>query len=237
MDKDNVYIVTGDSGMGLTHGTIAGMLLTDLIFDRENPWSAIYDPTRKPIWGMAWKEFISENANVAKEITKDWLGGGDVSSIEDIPRGEGAILRRGMSKVAVYRDGRGTVHERSAVCPHLGLHCSLERRGEDMGLSLSRLPFRPEGSGHRRARPTHLWPRHEPDGVVIGDCIQPLREPPPPNLVDGDLGLFDDYFRPRWQAVCNLLSLGANRPASGAGRTRPIDISILWRRNGNQVQS
>ena len=60
MDKDNVYIVTGDSGMGLTHGTIAGMLLTDLICDRENPWSGIYDPTRKPIWGMAWKEFISE---------------------------------------------------------------------------------------------------------------------------------------------------------------------------------
>jgi glycine/D-amino acid oxidase-like deaminating enzyme/nitrite reductase/ring-hydroxylating ferredoxin subunit len=120
MDKDNVYIVTGDSGMGLTHGTIAGILLTDLISGRENPWSVIYDPTRKPIWGMAWKEFIRENANVAKEITKDWLGGGDVSSIADIPRGDGAIMRRGMTKVAVYRDGRGTVHERSAVCPHLG---------------------------------------------------------------------------------------------------------------------
>jgi nitrite reductase/ring-hydroxylating ferredoxin subunit len=120
MDKDNVYIVTGDSGMGLTHGTIAGMLLTDLICDRENPWSGIYDPTRKPIWGMAWKEFISENANVAKEITKDWLGAGDVASIDDIARGDGATMRRGMTKVAVYRDGRGTVHERSAVCPHLG---------------------------------------------------------------------------------------------------------------------
>jgi glycine/D-amino acid oxidase-like deaminating enzyme/nitrite reductase/ring-hydroxylating ferredoxin subunit len=120
MDKDNVYIVTGDSGMGLTHGTIAGMLLPDLISGRENPWSAIYEPTRKPVWGMAWKEFITENANVAKEMTKDWLGGGDVSSIDDIPRGEGAIMRRGVMKVAVYRDGRGTIHEHSAVCPHLG---------------------------------------------------------------------------------------------------------------------
>ena len=120
MDEDNVYIATGDSGMGLTHGTIAGILLTDLILERENPWKEIYDPSRKPVWGMAWKEFLVENANVAKEYAKDWLGGGDVSSVEEIPRGEGAVMRRGLSKVAVYVDGRGAAHERSAVCPHLG---------------------------------------------------------------------------------------------------------------------
>ena len=120
MDKENVYIATGDSGMGLTHGTIAGILLTDLILGRENPWARIYDPSRKPVWGMAWKEFLLENANVAKEYTRDWLGGGDVSSVEEIPRGEGAVIRRGLTKVAVYRDGRGAAHELSAVCPHLG---------------------------------------------------------------------------------------------------------------------
>jgi glycine/D-amino acid oxidase-like deaminating enzyme/nitrite reductase/ring-hydroxylating ferredoxin subunit len=120
MDADNVYIATGDSGMGMTHGTIAGILLTDLILGRENPWSRIYDPSRKPVWGMAWKEFLVENANVAKEYAKDWLGPGEVSSVDEIPRGEGAILRRGLTKVAVYRDGRGTTHELTAVCPHLG---------------------------------------------------------------------------------------------------------------------
>ncbi len=44
---DNVFIATGDSGIGLTHGTIAGMLLTDLILGRENPWTELYDPSRK----------------------------------------------------------------------------------------------------------------------------------------------------------------------------------------------
>jgi glycine/D-amino acid oxidase-like deaminating enzyme len=48
-DKDNVYIATGDSGMGLTHGTIAGILLTDLISGRRNPWTALYDPSRKSL--------------------------------------------------------------------------------------------------------------------------------------------------------------------------------------------
>jgi glycine/D-amino acid oxidase-like deaminating enzyme/nitrite reductase/ring-hydroxylating ferredoxin subunit len=120
LDKENVYIVTGDSGMGLTHGTIAGILLADLIGGRENPWSSIYDPSRKPIRGMAWKEFLTENANVAKAVTKDWLGGGDVSSRDEIAPGEGAVMRRGLTKIAVYRDEHGTAHECSAVCPHLG---------------------------------------------------------------------------------------------------------------------
>ena len=48
-DEDNVYIATGDSGMGLTHGTIAGILLTDLISGRHNPWTALYDPSRKSL--------------------------------------------------------------------------------------------------------------------------------------------------------------------------------------------
>jgi glycine/D-amino acid oxidase-like deaminating enzyme len=45
-DEENAYIATGDSGMGLTHGTIAGILLTDLIMKRENPWAALYNPSR-----------------------------------------------------------------------------------------------------------------------------------------------------------------------------------------------
>jgi glycine/D-amino acid oxidase-like deaminating enzyme/nitrite reductase/ring-hydroxylating ferredoxin subunit len=119
-DKNNVYISTGDSGMGMTHGTIAGMLLTDLIQGRENPWSKIYDPSRKPVSGMAWKEYVVENANMAKEYVVDWLGGSDVSSPEEIAKGSGAVLREGISKVAIFRDKKGDFHRCSAICPHLG---------------------------------------------------------------------------------------------------------------------
>jgi glycine/D-amino acid oxidase-like deaminating enzyme/nitrite reductase/ring-hydroxylating ferredoxin subunit len=115
-----VYVATGDSGMGMTHGTIAGMLLSDLIQGRENRWSKLYDPSRKPVWGMAWKEYLAENANVAKEYVKDWLGGGDVSSVDEVEKGSGALIREGISKTAVFRDDQGQLHRRSAICPHLG---------------------------------------------------------------------------------------------------------------------
>lgn len=123
-DKDNVFIVTGDSGMGMTHGTIAGMLLIDLIRGRENPWAKLYDPSRKTL--RAAKEFLSENLNVAKQYG-EWITGGNKQSEADIPAGTGAVIREGVSKVAVYRDASGVAHKFSAVCPHLGCIVSWNR--------------------------------------------------------------------------------------------------------------
>jgi glycine/D-amino acid oxidase-like deaminating enzyme/nitrite reductase/ring-hydroxylating ferredoxin subunit len=117
LDADNVFIATGDSGMGMTHGTIAGMLLTDLIMERQNPWEDVYDPSRKTL--AAVKDFAKENANVMAQYT-ELLTPGDVDSSRQIAKGEGAVLRSGASKVAVYRDQDGLLHTRSAICTHLG---------------------------------------------------------------------------------------------------------------------
>lgn len=113
----NVYLITGDSGMGLTHGTIGGRLITDLILERPNDLADVYSPSR---WMPgALKTLLGENLNMAAQFA-DWLTGGDVESERDIPPGHGAIIRTGLQKLAVYRDERGTVTTRSAVCPHMG---------------------------------------------------------------------------------------------------------------------
>ncbi len=117
LDADNVYIITGDSGMGMTHGTIGAMLLTDLIQERPNPWEELYDPAR--VRTGAAVEWVKENLNVALQY-KDWLTRGDVTSIDQITPGHGAVVVESGRKIAVYRDERGEIHRRSAVCPHLG---------------------------------------------------------------------------------------------------------------------
>ncbi|MCC2641399.1 MAG: dependent oxidoreductase [Nitrospira sp.] len=115
-DAPNVYLATGDSGMGMTHGTIAGMLIRDLIMGRECPWASLYDPSRKPI--RAAGEFARESLNFVSQYA-DWMTGGDVKQERDIPPDSGAVIREGLTKLAVYRDGQGTLHKCSAVCPHL----------------------------------------------------------------------------------------------------------------------
>jgi Rieske Fe-S protein len=117
-DHGNVYIATGDSGHGMTHGTIAGIVIADLIQGRDNPWAPIYDPSRKTPRSVT--SFVTENLNVAGRMLKDWAAPSEVDSVEKIGRGEGAVLRQGVSKIAVYRDAQGGVHAHSAVCTHLG---------------------------------------------------------------------------------------------------------------------
>jgi glycine/D-amino acid oxidase-like deaminating enzyme/nitrite reductase/ring-hydroxylating ferredoxin subunit len=118
LDNDNVFIVTGDSGNGMTHGSLAGLILSDLIEERENPWAQLYAPNRKTL--RATGTYIGENANFVNHLVKDWASRGEVSRREEIAQGTGAIVRDGVAPVAVFRDAMGELHEVSAVCTHLG---------------------------------------------------------------------------------------------------------------------
>jgi glycine/D-amino acid oxidase-like deaminating enzyme/nitrite reductase/ring-hydroxylating ferredoxin subunit len=117
LDAPNIYVATGDSGMGLTHGTIAGILICDLVSGRRNRWSELYDPSR--IRTGAAREFVKENLNVAAQYAA-WVTGGEIASIDEIAPNTGAVVREGLTKIAVFRDEAGELHRRSAVCPHLG---------------------------------------------------------------------------------------------------------------------
>jgi glycine/D-amino acid oxidase-like deaminating enzyme/nitrite reductase/ring-hydroxylating ferredoxin subunit len=117
--EENIYMITGDSGNGMTHCTLGAMLVRDLIFERANAWEDVYDPSRVKLHPSSVATFAKENLNVAVQYT-DYVRGGDVDSTREIKRGEGAIVTRGLKKLAMYRDNDGELHERSAVCTHLG---------------------------------------------------------------------------------------------------------------------
>ena len=117
LDKDNVYVVTGDSGTGMTYATIAGILITDLIEGRENPWAKLYDPSRKTL--RTAPAYAKEAVRMAAQYA-DWVMPGDAGSAEDVPPDGGAVVKEGLAPVAVYREPDGTLHRMSAVCVHLG---------------------------------------------------------------------------------------------------------------------
>jgi glycine/D-amino acid oxidase-like deaminating enzyme/nitrite reductase/ring-hydroxylating ferredoxin subunit len=115
--EEEIYIATGDSGHGMTHGTIAGMLLRDLILGRPNPWADLYSPWRLPLGSIP--ELLRETMNFVPRYGM-WLTPGEVRSFDEVPPGEGRVLRDGMRKIACYRNEEGRMHACSAVCPHLG---------------------------------------------------------------------------------------------------------------------
>lgn len=113
------FIATGDSGQGITHGAVAGMLICDLIVNGETPWREVYDPARKPL--MAAGTFVSENITAFKNFA-EYVAPGELDSWDHLQPGHGAIVRKGLSKVAAYRDSEGKLLLRSAACSHLGCH-------------------------------------------------------------------------------------------------------------------
>ncbi|MDF1503809.1 FAD-dependent oxidoreductase [Roseisolibacter sp. H3M3-2] len=112
----HVWIVTGDSGNGMTHGTIAGLLLPTLIAGEEHPWADLYDPSRITL--RAAGEWLKENLNVAAQYA-DYATGPNAGAVDEVPAGEGRVIRQGTRMLAVYRSPEGEVTVRSAICPHL----------------------------------------------------------------------------------------------------------------------
>jgi Rieske Fe-S protein len=113
----NIFIATGDSGNGMTHGTIAGMLIRDLVMGKENKWEKLYDPSRITL--KATGDFLQEVGNMAVQYL-DYLSPGDVKSLNEVKPDQGAIINLGAKKTAVYRDDHNVLHAFSAICPHLG---------------------------------------------------------------------------------------------------------------------
>ena len=116
-NNKNIFIVTGASGIGMTTGTIASLLIPDLIDGKKHPWEKIFDPSRTPLRNLT--EYVKENINVAYQYT-DWLTPSEVSSAEEIPIDSGSVLREGLSKSCVYHESSDHFEKKSAVCTHLG---------------------------------------------------------------------------------------------------------------------
>lgn len=114
---ENIYIITGDSGNGITHGTLGGIILNDLIINNENEYADLYSPSRISL--KATTDFLQEAGNMAAQYV-DWFKTSDISDAEDLQAGQGAVISDGIHKIAAYRDNENRLHQCSAICPHLG---------------------------------------------------------------------------------------------------------------------
>jgi glycine/D-amino acid oxidase-like deaminating enzyme/nitrite reductase/ring-hydroxylating ferredoxin subunit len=117
-DHERVFAATGFRKWGMTNGTAAAAIITDAIMGRVNPWAEAFDSTRvKP--RRAMKDFVKENANVAKHLMLDKALASEVT-IESVPIGEAAIVDLEGEPAAAYRDESGELHVVSPDCTHMG---------------------------------------------------------------------------------------------------------------------
>lgn len=118
---EEIYIATGFGKWGMTSGTLAAQIITDQIECKDNPYTALYDPSRLDL-SASIKSFIVQNTNVAKELVA-----GKVEIIHkktrDLKPDEGAVVRHDGKRVGAYRDPEGKLHLVDRTCTHMGCEC------------------------------------------------------------------------------------------------------------------
>jgi glycine/D-amino acid oxidase-like deaminating enzyme/nitrite reductase/ring-hydroxylating ferredoxin subunit len=117
--RSRIFAATAFGGWGMTTGTVAGMLLRDLILELESPWADLFDPGR--LEPKALPALVAKGAHDAKRLIGDRLGHDEpVDAVIELEPDEGRIVRVEGERLAVSRDAEGALHAVSAVCTHLG---------------------------------------------------------------------------------------------------------------------
>lgn len=115
-----IYVATGFMKWGMTNGTVAAMILSDLILGNKNPWSSFFDPSRSMPKLESTKEFIGTNLDVVKELLGGKFSQSSSMNLSELKEGEGRMLNVKGKKVAACKDENGKIYVLSTPCTHMG---------------------------------------------------------------------------------------------------------------------
>ncbi len=120
--RQRTWVATGFRKWGLSNGTAAGILLTELIEGRSHPWADVFDATR--IGGrQAVTKLVTENAKVGAHLVGDWLGRLKARPVERLGLGEGGVVRRDGKVFGAYRYPDGATTASASRAPTSAARC------------------------------------------------------------------------------------------------------------------
>jgi glycine/D-amino acid oxidase-like deaminating enzyme/nitrite reductase/ring-hydroxylating ferredoxin subunit len=154
-----VWVATGFGAWGMTNGTLAGLVLADLITGTDNPWAKLYDPNRVNLTTAV--NLVRDAATAGGLLVGGHLGALGGPAAGALRPGEGTVVWRQGHPTAVARADDGTLSAVSARCTHLG--CIVRWNDAERSWDC----------------PCH-GSRFDPQGEVLhGPAVEPLRRVKP----------------------------------------------------------
>lgn len=115
--KQNLYIATGYNTWGMTNGTLAGKILSDLIQGKNNPYQELFNPKR----GFNKNILIKFPVTLASTI-KSFVGS-KINKNKSWYNSNVKFIKKNGQNLGIYTDDAGNKHIVYNTCPHL--KCSL----------------------------------------------------------------------------------------------------------------
>lgn len=116
-DDSNIYVAAGFRKWGLSNGTLAGMMIADLIATGNCRFESLYSRTRADITSSIGKAFAGA-ANPVIELIKSKLEGSQ--DIKGLKPGEGRVIRYKGEKAGIFMEEDGSVTIIDITCTHMG---------------------------------------------------------------------------------------------------------------------
>ncbi len=110
--KPGIFIATGYQAWGMTNGTIAGKIISDLILKKENPYTQLFNPKRFATVGI--KESLVTGLHYLKAYWQTKV----LASPYFYPGNVYIVPVKG-KKYGVYVGENGVKHIVDIVCPHM----------------------------------------------------------------------------------------------------------------------
>lgn len=126
--EENVYVCTAYNGNGITFGTMASLIIPDLIDGKETDLAKLLSPSRiKPVASAA--SVVTESADAVYRMIKDKFSAEKVEDLAEIKNEEGKIVKVEGDTCAAYRDAKGALHLLNPACTHTG--CNVQWNGSE----------------------------------------------------------------------------------------------------------
>ena len=130
----SMYVATGFGLWGMSHGTLAGYLISSQIQGNQiADWSKFYEPNRSS--SLFNLQSIKQNIDSSAHLVLDHLK--PKADFDDIAVGSGKVVKKDGETLAVYRESRDKLTLVSASCTHMGGVVQFNELEKRLGLPLS----------------------------------------------------------------------------------------------------
>ena len=119
-DTPNIFVATGFNKWGISGGTAAAMVISNMIQNGSSPYEELYSHTT--LMDVASSTFVTENADVAVQLISGKLKSGDTEIPESA--GIGRVINLGGKRCGYYKDEDGREYIVDVTCTHMG--CELK---------------------------------------------------------------------------------------------------------------
>lgn len=126
-EQQSVFVATGFRKWGMTNGTIAAKMISEMILSEKNEYEELFSPSRFQA-DPAVRKFTSINADVAKHLIKGKLEYTN-DLVSELATDEATVTRIKGKRTGVYKDQDDKLHMVDTTCTHLG--CEVEWNSGD----------------------------------------------------------------------------------------------------------